>query len=82
MRRIFAFLMASLDGYHEASDGDLSWHNVDAEFHEFAVRIMMNPVVLGSGHPILAGAHPTKLELLRMRQFGSGNVLLTYKPAP
>ncbi|MGB6454902.1 MAG: dihydrofolate reductase family protein [Streptosporangiaceae bacterium] len=37
MRKIFAFLMVSLDGYHEAVGGDLSWFNVDAEFHEFAV---------------------------------------------
>lgn len=38
MRTIFAFLMVSLDGYHETADGDLSWHNVDAEFNEFAVE--------------------------------------------
>jgi riboflavin biosynthesis pyrimidine reductase len=44
------------------------------------VRIMVNPVVLGRGHPVLATAASTKLELLRIRQFGSGNVLLTYRP--
>jgi dihydrofolate reductase len=38
MRTVFAFLMASLDGYHETADGDLSWHNVDSEFNEFAVE--------------------------------------------
>jgi dihydrofolate reductase len=36
MRRIFGFLVITLDGYHESTDGDLSWHTVDAEFHEFA----------------------------------------------
>jgi dihydrofolate reductase len=46
-----------------------------------AIRIMVNPVVLGSGHPVLAGADTTRLELLRVRQFGSGNVLLTYRPS-
>jgi dihydrofolate reductase len=184
MRKIFAFLMASLDGYHETTDGDLFWNNVDAQFLDFAVeqldeadtllfgrktyehmaafwpaeaaaqsapevanrmngfdkivvsrslpslswqpvtllgddaaaqlakikeqpgkdiallgsseltasllsagggvvdeiRIMVNPVVLGSGHPVLAGADRTGLELLRIRQFASGNVLLTYQP--
>ncbi len=182
MRKIFAFLMTSLDGYHETSDGDLSWHNVDGEFLDFAieqldeadtllfgrktyehmaafwpsdaglrgqpaiasrmngfdkivvsrslaqatwgpvsvisddvaeqlakvkeqsgkdialigssqlaasllgagvideVRIMVNPVVLGSGHAVLAGADRAGLELLRIRQFPSGNVLLTYQP--
>ena len=183
MRKIFAFLIVSLDGYHETDDGDLSWHHVDGEFHEFAVeqldeadtllfgrrtyegmaefwqsptalevdlattermnsyakivvsrtmvsagwapstlisddvaahltkikeqpgrdiallgsseltasllatgvidevRIMVSPVVLGNGHPVLAGADQTQLELVRIRQFASGNVLLTYKPA-
>jgi dihydrofolate reductase len=181
-RKIFAFLMVTVDGYHETTDGDLSWHNVDAEFHEFAVeqldeadtllfgrktylgmaafwtspaamevdpattermngyqkfvvsrtlpgadwapstlisddavvrlaqvkelpgrdialvgsseltasllsaglvdelRIMVNPVVLGSGHPALAGASRTGLELARTRQFDSGNMLLVYRP--
>ncbi|MGH3302819.1 MAG: dihydrofolate reductase family protein [Streptosporangiaceae bacterium] len=182
MRKIFGFLMVTLDGYHETTDGDLSWHNVDAEFHEFAVaqldeadtllfgrktylgmaafwvspaamdalpattermngykklvvsstltsadwapstlisddvparlarvkelpgrdialigsseltasllgtglldelRIMVNPVVLGAGHPALAGASRTSLALTRTRQFDSGNTLLVYRP--
>jgi len=29
-------MMTSLDGYFEGPDHDLSWHNVDAEFNEFA----------------------------------------------
>jgi dihydrofolate reductase len=180
VRKIFAFIMASLDGYHESSSGELAWGNVDGEFMDFAVaqldeadtllfgrktyehmaafwpteagdaavasrmnsfdkivvsrtltdpawgpvtvlsddvpaqlgkikeqpgrdiallgssdlaasllgsgvideiRIMVNPVVLGSGHPALAGADPARLELLGIRQFGSGNVLLTYRPS-
>jgi dihydrofolate reductase len=183
VRKIFAFLMVTLDGYHATSDGDLSWHNVDAEFHEFAVaqldeadallfgrktyvgmaefwaspaamlvdpattermngyqkivvsrtlqsadwapstlisdevpaqlarvkelpgrdiallgssnltasllgaglvdelRIMVNPVVLGSGRPALAGASRTALDLARTRQFDSGNMLLVYRPS-
>jgi dihydrofolate reductase len=181
MRKIFAFLMVSLDGYHETSSGELFWHNVDAEFLDFAaaqldeadtllfgrrtyehmaafwpaeaglngapavasrmngydkivvsrtltdaawgpvtvlrddvaaqlakikgqpgkdiallgssdlaasllgtgvideVRLMVNPVALGEGHPVLAGAERTTLELADIRQFGSGNVLLTYR---
>jgi dihydrofolate reductase len=182
VRKVFAFLMVTLDGYHEADDGGLFWHNVDDEFHQFAVaqldetdtlvfgrktyvgmaefwqspaalevdpattermngyakvvvsrslaaadwppttivrddvaarlgglkeqpgkdigllgssslaasllgsgvvdelRLMVNPVVLGSGHPALAGASKTGLELIAVRQFASGNVLLTYRP--
>ena len=36
MRKIFLFMMTSLDGYFEGPDHDLSWHNVDAEFNDFA----------------------------------------------
>jgi riboflavin biosynthesis pyrimidine reductase len=44
------------------------------------LRIMVNPVVLGRGHPLLAGAVRTELSLARTRQFGNGNLLLTYEP--
>jgi dihydrofolate reductase len=183
VRKIFAFLMTTLDGYHETADGDLFWHNVDQEFHEFAVaqldeadtllfgrktyqhmaqfwpspaaldvdpgtttrmngypkvvvsrtlasadwepttlisddvsaqigklkeqpgrdialvgssnlaaslldaglvdevRMMVNPVILGGGNPALAGAGRADLVLTGVRQFRSGNVLLTYRPA-
>jgi dihydrofolate reductase len=36
MRKIFLFMLVSVDGYFEAPDHDLSWHNVNAEFNEFA----------------------------------------------
>jgi dihydrofolate reductase len=38
MRKIFLFMMVSLDGYYEGPNGDLSWHNVDEEFNEFAIQ--------------------------------------------
>jgi len=31
-------MMVSLDRYYEGSNGDLSWHNVDDEFNEFAIQ--------------------------------------------
>ena len=40
MRKIFLFMMTSLDGYFEGPDHDLSWHNVDAEFNVFAQEQM------------------------------------------
>jgi hypothetical protein len=43
---------------------------------------MINPVALGGGRPVLAGAPRTDLELTAVRQFGSGNVLLTHRPRP
>jgi dihydrofolate reductase len=36
MRKVFLFMMVSLDGYFEGKDHDLSWHNVDEEFVQFA----------------------------------------------
>ncbi len=37
MRKLFSFNMMTLDGFFEGSKWDLSWHNVDAEFNEFAI---------------------------------------------
>lgn len=34
---MFLFMMVSLDGFMEGEDHDLSWHNVDAEFNDFAI---------------------------------------------
>ena len=31
-------MMVSLDGYFEGEGHDLSWHNVDAEFNEYAIE--------------------------------------------
>jgi dihydrofolate reductase len=36
MRRIYLFMMISLDGYFEGEGHNLSWHTVDDEFNEFA----------------------------------------------
>ena len=45
------------------------------------VRIMVNPVVLGTGRSLFDTAgRRVGLELLRTRPFKSGNVLLTYRP--
>lgn len=44
-------------------------------------RIMINPVVLGKGHPLFANVtHPLNFKLTRSRIFHSGNVLLYYEP--
>src|SRR5512143_540666 len=37
MSRLFSFNMVTLDGYFEGPGHDISWHNVDGEFGEFAV---------------------------------------------
>ena len=44
------------------------------------LRILVNPVILGQGRPVFAGADKTTLRLLKTRQFTSGNLLHYYKP--
>lgn len=47
------------------------------------LRIMVCPIVLGSGRSLFEGLKDRiSLTLLRFRQFDSGNVLLTYRPSP
>lgn len=50
MRKLFLFMMVSLDGYFEGKDHDLSWHNVDKEFNEFAIRQLDEVDMLVFGH--------------------------------
>jgi len=39
MRKIFLFMMVSLDGFYEGKNGDISWHNANnEEFNQFAVQ--------------------------------------------
>ena len=44
------------------------------------LRIVVNPVILGQGRSLFAGAGQTSLKLLKTRQFTSGNVLFHYQP--
>lgn len=37
-RKLFLFMMTSLDGYMEGENHDLSWHHVDTEFNTFATK--------------------------------------------
>ncbi len=44
-------------------------------------RLIVNPVVLGSGHPMFKGIPAmVKLKLIKTRVFDSGNVMLYYEP--
>ena len=37
-RKLFLFMMVSLDGFFEGPDHDISWHHVDEEFNDFAIQ--------------------------------------------
>jgi dihydrofolate reductase len=38
MKRIFAFLVATVDGYYEGPNQEFDWPNVDDEFNDFLVE--------------------------------------------
>jgi len=38
MRKIFAFIVTTVDGYYEGPNGEFDWPVVDAEFNGFAVE--------------------------------------------
>ena len=40
MRKLLVFNLVSLDGYFEGPNRDISWHNVDAEFNDYAVDML------------------------------------------
>jgi dihydrofolate reductase len=47
------------------------------------LRIMIFPIVLGQGRSLFEDLkNRVSLTLLRIRQFDSGNILLTYRPSP
>ncbi len=38
MGKVIVSEMVSIDGYFAGPNGEIDWHNVDAEFNEFAIR--------------------------------------------
>jgi dihydrofolate reductase len=66
MRKIFLFMMVSLDGYFEGPEHDLSWHVVDAEFEEFAQKQMREADTILFGrrtYQLMESFWPTKAGL-------------------
>ena len=46
MGKVTSFMTVSLDGYFEGPNHDISWHNVDDEFNEFAIKSLRETEVL------------------------------------
>jgi dihydrofolate reductase len=66
MRKIFLFMMVSLDGYFEAPGHDLSWHHVDEEFNDFAQAQMKEADTILFGrrtYQLMESYWPTKSAL-------------------
>jgi dihydrofolate reductase len=38
MRKLFSFMVTTLDGYHVGPNGEFDWPNVDEEFNDFSIR--------------------------------------------
>ena len=62
MRRVLFFMMVTLDGYFEGPNRDISWHNVDEEFNDFAIDQLDEVDTLLFGrvtYEMMAGYWPT-----------------------
>lgn len=62
MRKLFVFNLVTLDGYFEGPNRDISWHNVDAEFNEYAIDMLNSVDTLLFGrvtYELMAGFWPT-----------------------
>lgn len=63
MRKIILFNLTSLDGYFEGVNADISWHNVDQEFNEFAIAQLKTADTLLFGrktYELMEGYWPTQ----------------------
>jgi dihydrofolate reductase len=63
MRKLSMFNLITLDGYFAGENGDISWHNVDDEFQETAIRVANsgNTLIFGRvTYELMAGFWPTE----------------------
>lgn len=62
MRKVFVFNMTTVDGFFEGPNHELDWHNVDEEFHEFAINQLNEVDILLFGrvtYQMMASYWPT-----------------------
>lgn len=63
MRKVFLFMMVTLDGFFEGPEQDIGWHNVDEEFNEFAIHQLNDVGMLLFGrvtYEVMASFWPTQ----------------------
>jgi len=66
MRKVFLFNMTTLDGFFAGPNQDISWHNVDDEFNEFAIDQLKEVDTLLFGrvtYQLMASYWPTELAI-------------------
>lgn len=62
-RKVYLFMMTSLDGYFEGPNHELDWHNVDKEFDEFTIEQLNQVGVILFGrrtYEMMASFWPSK----------------------
>ncbi len=63
MPKIIVFNMITVDGFFAGPNGEIDWHNVDAEFNEFAIKQTGNAGMLLFGkttYELMAGYWPSE----------------------
>src|SRR5712692_7181370 len=63
MRKVFLFMMVTLDGFFEGPNHEIDWHNVDEEFNEFAIHQLNDVDTLLFGrvtYQLMASYWPTQ----------------------
>jgi len=63
MRKVFLFMMVTLDGFFEGPNQEIDWHNVDEEFNEFAINQLNDVDTLLFGrvtYQLMASYWPTQ----------------------
>ncbi len=63
MRKIIFFNLLTVDGFFEGRDHDITWHNVDDEFNEFATQQLnaADGLIFGrKTYELMVGYWPTK----------------------
>ena len=66
MRKVFLFNMTTLDGFFEGPNQDISWHNVDEEFNDFAIEQLNEISTLLFGrvtYQVMASYWPTEFAI-------------------
>ena len=62
MRKLLMSMMVTLDGYFAGPNGEIDWHNVDAEFNEYADELLTSVDALVFGrvtYQMMASYWPT-----------------------
>jgi hypothetical protein len=62
MRKLYSFMVVTLDGFYEGPNGEFDWPNVDQEFNEFGIEQLHDTDLLLFGRVTyegMAGYWPT-----------------------